>query len=500
MGVLQYQLAQQARASSANRRNEFIQSQLPSPYLQRFDSFRSWRRNVDRRLWEWKESAPKKEDTGVQFSPEFLELNYWQAVIMLYRQSLSVPAPLARELSPADDVSSPSLVNVDDCDDEQEVFLKVAEAGQRVLRIYRQLHRVHLVNYTYLATHHLFMAGISFLYAIWHSPLVRSRLTLDDVDFTVLAATSVLGDLMDKCPPAEACRDAFKRMSKATVQMCLSTTGFGSQASTSLSQSHAQPHAHRSPQDHHSSSTSDGGPGLNPSSNVYPSTSTRANTNSSSSAGVSTAEPSRRPAPRFDMNLRDLFPEDVLEFSVGRHNTKNSSQDNNTRDPAAAPESDATPAIYSHPHRLTSPPFDGTSSPQLGVIDPTLQSAAAGTAQQSQSFPPAPPQPPPNFSDFDFSTMDFLDSHNSHTHQPGAPFVGGGGGGIGIGVDGYGHGGGLTAVGGTSTGLDLGFGMAGFGDGVGDHDWSEGMSMDIFDGFYFGGGGGGGSGSGWNGN
>ena len=61
--------------------------------------------------------------------------------------------------------------------------------------------------------------------------MLTQQQTLDDVDFTVLAATSVLGDLMDKCPPAEACRDAFDRMSKATVQMCLSTTGFGSRTS-----------------------------------------------------------------------------------------------------------------------------------------------------------------------------------------------------------------------------------------------------------------------------
>lgn len=39
---------------------------------------------------------------------------------------------------------------------------------------------------------------------------------MDEVDFTILAATSVLGDLIPKCPPAEACRDAFDRMSKGT--------------------------------------------------------------------------------------------------------------------------------------------------------------------------------------------------------------------------------------------------------------------------------------------
>lgn len=44
---------------------------------------------------------------------------------------------------------------------------------------------------------------------------------MDDVDFTILAATSVLGDLVDKCPPAEACKEAFERMSRATVQMCM---------------------------------------------------------------------------------------------------------------------------------------------------------------------------------------------------------------------------------------------------------------------------------------
>lgn len=79
------------------------------------------------------------------------------------------------------------------------------------------------------------MLGISFLYAIWHSPLVRSQLTYEDVDFTVLIATSVLGDLIANCPPAEACRDAFARMAKATITMVEKSTGFGS-ASTLSSQ------------------------------------------------------------------------------------------------------------------------------------------------------------------------------------------------------------------------------------------------------------------------
>lgn len=201
--VLQYQQARLARQGGKNSRNAYMHTKLPSPFLQGFDSFRSWRKDVHRRLAEWRDSAPTRQDTGVQFSVEFLELNYFQAIIMLYRQSLTVPAPLAGALTPADDVSSPSFSNVED-EDEDDIYLKVAEAGQKVLRIYRQLHRVHLVNYTYLATHHLFMAGteipfstdrnateltspgISFLYAIWHSPVVRSRLVSAFLQYHIL--------------------------------------------------------------------------------------------------------------------------------------------------------------------------------------------------------------------------------------------------------------------------------------------------------------------------
>ena len=173
--VLQYQQAQIARQGGTNSENEFMHTKLPSPFLATFDSFRSWRKSVDERLWAWKECAPSPLETGVQFSVQFLELNYWQAVIMLYRQSLTIPGPLAA-MSPKAEASSPSMAGIEEQEDEDDVFLKVAEAGQKVLKLYRQLHRVRLVNYTYLATHHLFIAGISFLYAVWHSPVVRSRL------------------------------------------------------------------------------------------------------------------------------------------------------------------------------------------------------------------------------------------------------------------------------------------------------------------------------------
>lgn len=159
--VLQYRQAQKVHAKDRKRSNQYMHTRLSSSFLEPFANFHAWRKDIDRRLWEWKETAPLQQDTTVHFSVKFLELNYWQAVIMLYRQSLSVPPDLAGEAGPHNDVESPLTPNNDgDHEHEDDIFLKVAEAGQRVLKLYRQLHRVHLVNYTYLATVHLFMAGM----------------------------------------------------------------------------------------------------------------------------------------------------------------------------------------------------------------------------------------------------------------------------------------------------------------------------------------------------
>jgi hypothetical protein len=325
--VLHHQQAYMTRASGSSQRHPYMHTALPSPFLSKFDSFRSWRRDIDQRLWEWENTAPTKIQTGVAFSIEFLELNYWQCIIMLYRQSLSVPPIFEGEYSTSDEVQSPNMQHVEMREDEERVFLKVAEAGQKVLRLYRQLHRMHLVNYTYLSTHHLFMAGISFLYALWHSPAVRSCLvrllptpsltlltrkqTMDEVDFTILAATSILGDMIDKCPPAETCRDAFDRMSKATVQMCMSTTGFGSSGQGL--------HSHSNPKDSHQST-----PQPNP--------------------------PPSRPKPHFDMSHTDLLRNSPPQPAPSRLPPRPSVKPELSHEhpPSAYPSQDPQLLAYSH--------------------------------------------------------------------------------------------------------------------------------------------------------
>ena len=141
---------------------------------------------MDRRLKEWIDTAPQsKEQTGVSFSLEFLQLNYWQAKIMLYRPCLSVPVLLTGELGPNGNSSRGRAAERGfggrkvSPEEEERVYLTVAEAGSKVLRLYRQLHRVHQVNYTFLATHHLFMAG--------DYPLIIPRFPVFGLTLTLLA-------------------------------------------------------------------------------------------------------------------------------------------------------------------------------------------------------------------------------------------------------------------------------------------------------------------------
>jgi len=160
--VLQHRQARIAFALGKSHNNPWILKNLQSPFLANYPTFRDWRIDVDRRLWEWKGSAPTRAQTGVEFQPLFLEMNYWQTVVMLYRHTLSAPAQLADELdaSTGEEATSPGQMETEDSADSEIVYLKVAEAAQRTLRIYRQLHRIRMVNYTYLSTHSIFMCGM----------------------------------------------------------------------------------------------------------------------------------------------------------------------------------------------------------------------------------------------------------------------------------------------------------------------------------------------------
>ncbi|KAK2731187.1 fungal specific transcription factor [Colletotrichum kahawae] len=427
--VLQYNQTQVVRASGQNITNSDMHTHLPFPFLVKFESFRSWRIDIDRRLYQWKNSAPTREETGVAFSTEFLELNYWQAIIMLYRQSLSVPAMFEGEYNTSNEVNSPTAFQAELREDEDRIYLKVAEAGQKILRIYRQLHLSGLVSYTYLSTHHLFMAGISYLYAIWHSPIVRSRLTMDEVDFTILAAKSVFTDLIDKCPPAETCRDAFDRTAKATIKMANSTGGFGS----------VPPRKMRENRFEWSSASGDG-----------------------ASTSTASAAPGRR---------RQQPPQ---QFQQGSFQTDRALSDTlSSPSPAVAGDLPPRNSPRAADFNMMGQGSPSEIDPSFVASPPVPRRMAAQRSSSGGSFMNQNQQQQGSYNnnsssnnnmggDYpDIQTMDFFQSLQGNPNGE-----------VGAGGDG------------TTPNLDLGFGINW--DNM-HHDFSDGQQMNIFDGFFFGG-------------
>lgn len=301
------------------------------------------------------------------------------------------------------------------------------------------------------------------------------RKSLDDVDFTVLAATSVLDDLTKKCPPAEACRDAFVRMSKATIKMCLSTTGFGARGGFN-----SQP-----PRQTQMSSTDRKSPeqipaSLNPNAPYF------------YSSQRQPLEHQRNRRPTFDYDLRNLFSdEETASTPLGRFNNRNSMQLSARSQPSSihqqltnlkteAPQNGLSPSgQYGSFQTLTTSALNSPSlSAPLQMPSPSIHFGNISQTSPSFSDNILNNPPPPNYSNTfgnnipaqspynamvsPFSDLDFLDSMQMGTNEGN----GDGNGGM------------------RDFNLDMGMGWDGSLPGLGG---GEEGGVDLFDGFFFGG-------------
>jgi len=312
--------------------------------------------------------------------------------------------------------------------------------------------------------------------------MVRSHLTLDDVDFTILAATSVLADLIPNCPPAEACRDAFTRMAKATISMCMSTTGFGV-ASSLGSQALDSPVSYVSPGQLSNDNSYDNGGGY-------------ADVNAEMMPRRTDSDGERRQLPKFDMNLKDLFSDIELQgrpqsffpqIGARASLSQQQQQQQQQRRQEPAPFTGQSYAIPSTPETssgVAGSPIQYQQQPPSLRQQQQQQQRQQQTAYAYQPLSQTISQQPPEFS---FDTLDFLDTFPTADSN------------------GNGNGSGNNDVGNSTSNnnlwpsaeLDLGFGtggMAGWEEGGGSMEGvgAGGGGPDLFDGFFFGTGGGGG--------
>ncbi|CAG8267812.1 unnamed protein product [Penicillium nalgiovense] len=264
---------------------------------------------------------------------------------------------------------------------------------------------------------------------------------------------------MHKCPPAEACRDAFERMSKATVQMCLSTTGFGSQVDTSRIYA-----------------TSNTGSSLHPGRLRQP-MDQRHRAGQGQSRRATQARPSR-PAPKFDMNLADLFNDNT---PLADHSRPENRPGGPTypQPESMAPNFPADQSSRSYGQRNPSMdyylkyenPNSPQPNPQFYYSNSPQHSGSPGSNTQTHGLPSTDTEAPQGMSlDFlDFGSGDAEGQGNMEGEaNPDYNMMG---------VPSLGHN--L----GQNVGIDLGFGMAmDF-----QHDWSENPNYDLLEGYFFGG-------------
>lgn len=164
-----------------------------------FTSLGQWRTLIHQKLELWHHSCLESAKTvNIDFNFAFLELNYNQTRLLLYGPS------------PSDSSSKPIPSHI----------MIVAQAGENVINLYHNLHHHRRINYTWVAVHNLFMAGTSYLYALYHLPSLREITSIDQINATTQKCTKVLQALVDRCDAAISCYLTFKLLTGAILKLC----------------------------------------------------------------------------------------------------------------------------------------------------------------------------------------------------------------------------------------------------------------------------------------
>lgn len=148
--VIQYQKARLGRKKDGRH-------QPPSIFLESYPSFSQWRKDISYRLDEWKASIPVRGTPGVWSCVLPMELDYWKAVVMLYRWSVRIPSEFISERGAFDGILHGFAITVPA--ETDLICIKAVEACQKVLHIYRGLQNMGMISAIRIAIQDVFTAG-----------------------------------------------------------------------------------------------------------------------------------------------------------------------------------------------------------------------------------------------------------------------------------------------------------------------------------------------------
>jgi hypothetical protein len=158
-----------------------------------------WIKDFQPRLQDWYRTIPppsKADPSSIFAYQPYWDYIYNCAILLLYRPS-----------------------SIDATTEESYLFF---EASCNLIASIKTLQREGRVGVLWKSVHHLFMAGLGIIYALWQSPEIRGRFPVGKSISTLQSCASTLSAITEGFPGATGCRDAFDTLSSATVDWLVS--------------------------------------------------------------------------------------------------------------------------------------------------------------------------------------------------------------------------------------------------------------------------------------
>ncbi|RLV85980.1 Pyrimidine pathway regulatory protein 1 [Meyerozyma sp. JA9] len=162
----------------------------------RFSSLDSWRAEMNRQLQEWRNSLPQTQrKMNCDFNINFFHLNYFHTLIRIHGLS-----------------SKRFQLTADD-------YEILSDASKELINAYSSLYANKSINYTWAAVHNMFMAGTSYLYAVYNSNDTRNTNSVFEVKKITQECITILHSLIDRCVTAWSCIETLKLLSAVVLKI-----------------------------------------------------------------------------------------------------------------------------------------------------------------------------------------------------------------------------------------------------------------------------------------
>ncbi|GHJ84615.1 hypothetical protein NliqN6_1017 [Naganishia liquefaciens] len=151
-----------------------------------------WFDSMFERLKVWLSNSPEPKGCT---SAEGYAISFHNTVLLLFRPSPACPRP------------------------SKDALAACLSSSSYIIRIFRTIQRKNKINWMWLSSHYVFMAGITYLYGLWNMNMLGdSPVTMMDAHLDVQACLGTLEALSVSVPSARACRSTFEMLSTAIIR------------------------------------------------------------------------------------------------------------------------------------------------------------------------------------------------------------------------------------------------------------------------------------------